>query len=78
MKWIFDRTKLRTLRELTGLSLEDFAKAIGKTKESYRLKEEGRTPLYVEELCAIGTKHRIDPRVFFIDDTVAEGKSRAK
>ncbi len=69
--WKFDLTKLLTFRELKQLSKKDCARAIGKTEESYRLKESGRSPMTADELCALGTRFGIDPRSFF---TQTKGK----
>ena len=70
-RWTFDLTKLLTLRELKQLSRKDCAQAIGKTHESYRLKEMGKCPITADELCALGTTFGIDPRSFF---TQTKGK----
>lgn len=68
-QWTFDLTKLLTLRELKQLSRQDCARAIGKTQESYRLKEAGKCPITADELCALGTTFGIDPRSFFVQRT---------
>lgn len=69
MRWTFDLQKLVTLRELKALSRKDCAGALKKTEESYRLKESGKSPLTVAELCAIANTFGVDPRSFFAQKT---------
>lgn len=66
MTWHFDLAKLTTLRQLKNLTRKDCATAINKTEESYRLKEAGRSPFTVAEICAISSAFGVDPRAFFV------------
>jgi transcriptional regulator with XRE-family HTH domain len=75
MKWTFDFPKLITLRELKALSKKDCADAIGKTEESYRLKESGKSPLTVDEICAIANTFGVDPRSFFTQKSNGDKKA---
>jgi transcriptional regulator with XRE-family HTH domain len=66
MNWKFDRARLTTLRDLKGFSTEQMAEIIGKTGESYRLKEKGAAPLTVDELAAIASELSVQPGAFFV------------
>ncbi len=64
--WSFDYGKLLALRELKNLSRKDCARSIDKTVAAYGLKERGRSPFTVDEICALANTFGIDPRSFFI------------
>lgn len=74
MIWQFELQKLITLRELKNLTRKDCALAIRKTEESYRLKERGKSPFTVDEICAIANTFSIDPRSLFISKLTGEKK----
>lgn len=75
MQWTFDLQKLVTLRELKALSRKDCAAAIQKTEESYRLKESGKSPFTVDEVCAIANTFGVDPRSFFTQKSNGDKKA---
>ena len=67
--WTFDLQKLVTLRSLQDLSRKDCARAIRKTDRAYALKELGKSPFTVAEICAIANVFGVDPRSFFVRAT---------
>lgn len=75
MAWQFDIQKLITLRELKNLSRLDCAKAIGKTSRAYGLKEQGRFPFTVHEICDMANQFGIDPRSFFVQKPNGDKKA---
>lgn len=75
MTWQFDIQKLITLRELKNLSRQDCAKAIKKTARAYGLKEQGRFPFTVHELCGLANAFGVDPRSFFTQKSNGDKKA---
>lgn len=72
--WEFDFKKLLSLRDLKNLSRKDCAKAINKTEAAYGMKERGKSPFTVDEICAIANAFGVDPRSFFIRQPNSEKK----
>jgi transcriptional regulator with XRE-family HTH domain len=64
----FDLKKLKTLRKSAGYTQTQVAEVIGLQRTGYTVKEQGKVPISIEELCAIAEFLDADPSEFFIFD----------
>lgn len=71
LRWSFNRTQLKSLRRMKGLSPEQFGKRIGRTGWSIVNWERGRTAPTVVDLAKIANEFDVDPGSFMTRDQVA-------
>ena len=64
----FDLKKLKMLRKSAGYTQTQVAEVIGLQRTGYTVKEQGKVPISIEELCAIADFLDADPSEFFIFD----------
>ena len=64
----FDLKKLKMLRKSAGYTQTQVAEVIGLQRTGYTVKEQGRVPISIEELCAIAEFLKAHPSEFFIFD----------
>lgn len=64
--WKFSAARLKELRALTGMSMETFSKAIGKSGPTVLNWEKGRGAPSGHDLATIGNRFQIDPCSFFL------------
>ena len=64
----FDLKKLKMLRKSAGYTQTQVAEVIGLQRTGYTVKEQGKVPISIEELCAIAEFLKAHPSEFFIFD----------
>ncbi len=65
MVWIFNRDRLAALRELNGLSQEQFAARLGTPKQQVSRWEVGKYKPSLDSLLKISNLFNVSPSYFF-------------